>query len=250
MIEVEHLTKYYGDILGIEDISFSIPRGQIVGFLGPNGSGKTTTMRILTTYMSPTRGKARVAGFDVQEDPMEVKRRIGYLPENPPLYHDMTVEGYLEFVSKLKKVPGPEIKDRLERVISLLGLEEMRSRQIRKLSKGYRQRTGLAQAIIHDPPVLILDEPTIGLDPHQNAEMRELIKGLAGDHTIILSTHILPEVTLTCQRAIIIHRGRIMVDDSLENLTRGRDLEQVFLRIIGQEPAGPEQGALESEQMT
>jgi ABC-2 type transport system ATP-binding protein len=240
MIEVEHLTKYYGDILGIEDISFKISKGEIVGFLGPNGSGKTTTMRILTTYLPGTSGTARVAGFDVQEQPMEVRKRIGYLPEHPPLYNDMTVRSYLEFVARIKGVKKAEVDERVERAISLCALDEMKTRQIKKLSKGYRQRTGLAQALIHDPPVLILDEPTIGLDPHQNAEMRDLIRGLAGDQTIILSTHILPEVTLTCQRAIIIHRGKIMVDDSLENLTKGKDLEQVFLRLIGQEPASEE----------
>jgi ABC-2 type transport system ATP-binding protein len=245
MIEVENLTKYYGDILGIEDVSFKIEPGEIVGFLGPNGSGKTTTMRILTTYMPPTRGSARVAGFDVQEDSLEVRKRIGYLPEQPPLYHDMDVAGYLKFVARIKGVPKKDIPERLERVMSWLGLEDMQDRQIRKLSKGYRQRTGLAQAIIHDPPILILDEPTIGLDPHQNAEMRNLIKSLAGDHTIILSTHILPEVTLTCQRAVIIHRGRIMIDDSLENLTQERDLEQVFLRLIGQDEAEQQKQAQE-----
>ncbi len=250
MIEVEHLTKYYGDILGVEDISFKISKGQIVGFLGPNGSGKTTTMRILTTYLSATSGRARVAGFDVQEQAMEVRKQIGYLPEHPPLYNDMTVQSYLEFVARIKGVKKAEVDERVERAISLCSLDEMKARQIKKLSKGYRQRAGLAQALIHDPPVLILDEPTIGLDPRQNAELRDVIRGLAGDHTIILSTHILPEVTLTCQRAIIIHRGKIMVDDSLENLTRGKDLEQVFLRLIGQGPALDEPGTEDSGQET
>lgn len=233
MIEVSNLTKYYGDIKGIEGISFSVAQGEIVGFLGPNGSGKTTTMRILTCYMPPTSGRAKVAGFDVEEQSMEVRKNIGYLPEHPPLYNDMSVCSYLKFSAQIRGVKKKDIKKRMEEVIEICGLGDMRDRLIGKLSKGYRQRVGIAQALIHNPPILILDEPTIGLDPKQNAEIRALIKGLAGKHTIILSTHILPEVTLTCERAIIIHQGAIVADDRLENLTKEKDLEAVFLDLIG-----------------
>jgi len=232
MIEVEHLTKYYGDILAIQDLNFRVAQGEVVGFLGPNGSGKTTTMRILTGYMPASGGRVRIGGKDIQEDPRAVQRMIGYLPEQPPLYNDMTVESYLSFVARLKGIPEKSIPEAQERVIAECGLEEMRRRLIGKLSKGYRQRTGLAQALIHRPPVLILDEPTIGLDPKQITEVRNLIKNLAGSHTVILSTHILHEVTLTCQRAIIIHRGEIKSDDTVENLTREGDLEHTFLRLI------------------
>jgi len=232
MIEVEHLTKYYGDILAIQDLNFRVAQGEIVGFLGPNGSGKTTTMRILTGYMPASGGRVRIGGKDVQEDPRAVQRMIGYLPEQPPLYNDMTVESYLNFVARLKGIPEKSIPEAQERVIAECGLEEMRRRLIGKLSKGYRQRTGLAQALIHRPPILILDEPTIGLDPKQITEVRNMIKNLAGSHTVILSTHILHEVTLTCQRAIIIHRGEIKSDDTVENLTREGDLEHTFLRLI------------------
>lgn len=233
MIEVEGLSKSYGEVVAVNGLNFTIEEGEIVGFLGPNGAGKTTTMRILTCFMPQSRGRARIAGYDINRSSMEVRRRIGYLPEIPPLYLDMTVEDFLRFVARTKEVPKKKAGDAADRAIELCGLEEMRKRHIHKLSKGYRQRTGLAQAIIHDPPVLILDEPTIGLDPRQIAEIRRLIKNLAGSHTVILSTHILSEVTLTCQRAMIINRGEIVVDDSIENLTREGDLERQFLKIVG-----------------
>jgi len=233
MIEVEKLWKSYGDFVAVRDISFRIKKGEIVGFLGPNGAGKTTTMRILTCFMPPTRGTATLNGFEVSADSMGVRKSIGYLPEQPPLYLDMTVEEYLRFVARIKLVPGKKVSAAVDRAIGLCGLSEMRGRQCKKLSKGYKQRTGIAQALIHDPPILVLDEPTIGLDPRQIAEIRTLIRGLAGEHTVILSTHILPEVALTCQRAIIINRGEIVVDDTIENLTREGDLERQFLKIVG-----------------
>ena len=237
MIEVEHLTKYYGDILAIQDLNFRVAQGEIVGFVGPNGSGKTTTMRILTGYMPASGGRVRIGGQDVEEDPRAVQRLIGYLPENPPLYNDMSVQDYLDFVARLKGMAEKAIPEARARVMAECGLLEMKDRLIGKLSKGYRQRTGLAQALIHRPPVLILDEPTIGLDPRQITEVRSLIKNLAGAHTVLLSTHLLHEVTLTCQRAIIIHRGEIKGDDTVENLTREGDLEQSFLSLIEGRPA-------------
>jgi ABC-2 type transport system ATP-binding protein len=238
MIEVEHLTKYYGDVRGIEDVSFKIGKGEIVGFLGPNGSGKTTTMRILTCYMPQSRGKARVAGFDVEERSMEVRKKIGYLPEHPPLYNDMTVRSYLGFCGRLRGLSRKQLPERIQEVVRTCALGEVVDRIIGQLSKGYRQRVGLAQALIHKPEVLVLDEPTIGLDPKQNADIRSLIKSLAGDQTIILSTHILPEVSLTCQRVIIIHQGKIVADSKLEELTREQTLEQAFLKLVGYEEAG------------
>jgi ABC-2 type transport system ATP-binding protein len=234
MIEVEHLWKAYGDFTAVRDISFRVEKGEIMGFLGPNGAGKTTTMRVLTGFMPASKGKVRIAGHDVSTDSMAVRRSIGYLPEQPPLYLDMSVQEYLRFVARIKGLPRSKVKSAADRVIETCGLMEMRDRLIGKLSKGYRQRTGLAQALIHDPPVLMLDEPTIGLDPRQISEIRTMIKNLAGTHTVILSTHILSEVTLTCQRVIIINRGEIMADDRIENLTRDGDLERQFLRIIGE----------------
>jgi gliding motility-associated transport system ATP-binding protein len=231
MIKVEGLTKRYGDVTAIEDISFQVEKGEIIGFLGPNGAGKTTTMRIITGFLPSTDGTVTVSGYDIFEKPMEVKKRIGYLPEHPPVYGDMTVSGYLKFVAKIKGVSRADRADAMERVIDRCGLKEARNTIIGKLSKGYKQRIGLAQAMIHDPEVLILDEPTIGLDPKQIIEIRELIKGLAGAHTIILSTHILPEVTMICSRCLIIDRGRIVADDSLENLTAQGSLESVFLKL-------------------
>ena len=233
MIEVEHLTKFYGEIRGIDDISFSIGKGEIVGFLGPNGSGKTTTMRILTCYMPQTSGMAKVAGFDVETHAMEAKRKIGYLPEHPPLYMEMTVRSYLGFAGRLRGMDRKKIKQRIEEVVTTCGLENVANRIIGQLSKGYKQRVGLAQALIHSPEILVLDEPTIGLDPKQNADIRALIKGLAGNQTIILSTHILPEVSLTCQRVIIIHQGKIVADSRLEELTKDQDLEHAFLKLVG-----------------
>jgi len=234
LIEVRGLTKKYGTFTAVDDISFTVQKGQILGFLGPNGAGKTTTMRILTGYLPPTSGTALVAGYDVQEQSMEVRKRIGYLPESPPLYNDMTVREYVDFCAALKGVPGSKREEAVSATLEKCGLEDRVNQLIGTLSKGYRQRTGLAQALVHDPEVLILDEPTIGLDPAQIIEIRELIKGLAGNHTVILSTHILPEVSVTCQAVAIIHQGKLCAADSLENLTRvhGESLEEIFLRVI------------------
>jgi len=218
MIEVENLTKYYGEIRGIEDVSFSIEKGEITGFLGPNGSGKTTTMRILTCFFPPTKGRARVAGYDVIENPIEVRRSIGYMPETVPLYPDMKVTTYLNFVAEAKGVEKGQKKRNISEVMEQCGIVEVSHRLVGNLSKGYRQRVGLAQALINDPEVLILDEPTIGLDPKQVVEIRNFIKNLSGERTIILSTHILPEVSMTCERVIIIHEGKIVAVDTPENL--------------------------------
>ena len=218
MIEVEHLTKYYGEIRGIEDISFSIEKGEITGFLGPNGSGKTTTMRILTCFFPPTRGVAKVSGYNVTKDPMEVRRRIGYMPETVPLYPDMKVTTYLNFVAEAKGVEKRQMKRKISEIMEQCGIIEVSQRLVGNLSKGFRQRVGLAQALINDPEVLILDEPTIGLDPKQVVEIRSFIKSLSGERTIILSTHILPEVSMTCERVIIIHEGGIVAVDTPENL--------------------------------
>lgn len=218
MIEVQNVTKRYGNFLAVDDISFRVEKGEIVGFLGPNAAGKTTTMRIITSYMPATNGTVSVAGYDVFEQPMEVKKRIGYLPENPPLYLDMKVKDYLQFVAALKGVERKDIAKRVDYVVEETSLREMEDRIIKKLSKGFRQRVGLAQALIHDPEVLVLDEPTVGLDPKQIIEVRELIKRLAEDHTIILSTHILPEVSMTSERVVIINRGHIVAEDTPENL--------------------------------
>jgi ABC-2 type transport system ATP-binding protein len=219
VIEVQNLTKRYGRVTAVDDISFRVERGEILGFLGPNGAGKTTTMRILTGYMPATEGKAIVAGFDVFDQPVDAKRRTGYLPETPPLYPDMTVREYLAFVAKIKGVPSADQRERVNTVMERTRVADMANRLCSKLSKGYKQRVGLAQALIHNPDVLILDEPTAGLDPKQIIETRELIKELAGDHTIILSTHILPEVSQTCQRVVIINKGRVVAIDTPDNLT-------------------------------
>ena len=219
MIEVQHLSKRYGRVTAVDDISFTVGRGEILGFLGPNGAGKTTTMRMLTGYMPATEGRAIVAGYDVFDQPIEAKRRTGYLPETPPLYPEMTVKEYLDFVSRIKGVPAADRKARVAQVMERTRIADMAGRHCGKLSKGYRQRVGLAQAIIHNPEVLILDEPTAGLDPKQIIETRDLIRGLAGDHTIILSTHILPEVSQTCQRVVIINKGRVVAVDTPDNLT-------------------------------
>jgi ABC-2 type transport system ATP-binding protein len=219
VIEVQNLTKRYGRVTAVDDISFRVERGEILGFLGPNGAGKTTTMRILTGYMPATEGKAIVAGFDVFDQPVEAKRRTGYLPETPPLYPDMSVVEYLAFVAKIKGVPPADQRQRVRAVMERTRVADMANRLCSKLSKGYKQRVGLAQALIHNPDVLILDEPTAGLDPKQIIETRQLIKELAGDHTIILSTHILPEVSQTCQRVVIINKGRVVAVDTPDNLT-------------------------------
>jgi ABC-2 type transport system ATP-binding protein len=218
MIQVEGLSKNYARTVAVNDISFSVDKGDIVGFLGPNGAGKTTTMRVLTCFMPPTSGKATVAGFDVFEQPFEVKKRIGYLPESPPLYPEMTVVDYLTFVARLKNLPNADIKRRTEEVMERCAVADVKPKLISKLSRGYRQRVGLAQAIIHNPDVLILDEPTSGLDPKQINETRELIKSLSGEHTIVLSTHILPEVEAVCEKVIIINKGKLVATDSVENL--------------------------------
>ena len=232
MIKVEGLTKRYARTVAVDNISFEVEKGQIVGFLGPNGAGKTTTMRVLTCFLPPTAGTATVAGFDVQEHPIEVKRRIGYLPESPPLYPEMEVTEYLEFTGKLKGIPSADIKKRVDEVLGKCAIGDVRDKLIGKLSKGYRQRVGLAQAIIHNPDVLILDEPTSGLDPKQIIEIRELLKSLAGNHTIILSTHILSEVEHSCQRVIIISQGKLVAIDSVANLTnRLRGSESVALEV-------------------
>lgn len=231
MIEVKNLTKRYGNLVAIDNISFRVERGEILGFLGPNGAGKTTTMRIITGYMAPTEGTVRVADFDVLENPLKAKRRIGYLPENPPLYKDMTVEGYLDFIADLKKVPGKNRKGKIDLTMERCGIADVRKRLIGNLSKGYRQRIGIAQAIVHDPGVLVLDEPTIGLDPKQIIEIRHLIRSLAGERTVILSTHILPEVTMTCSRVVIINEGKIVLEESLESLSqRAEGVQVLFLK--------------------
>lgn len=223
MIEVDGLTKYYGSVAAIEDVSFQVERGEIIGFLGPNGAGKTTTMRILTGFSPPTRGKAVIEGFDIGRDPIEVKRRVGYLPESVPLYAEMIVRRFLAYVAEVKGVGRGERRREVDRVMERCGLSVMGDRVIRNLSKGYRQRVGLAQALVGSPPVLILDEPTVGLDPKQIVEIRQMIKELATDHTVLLSTHILPEVAMICQRVLIIHEGRIVAQDSMANLAGGGD---------------------------
>jgi ABC-2 type transport system ATP-binding protein len=234
MITVKDLTKRYARTVAVDGISFEVAKGQIVGFLGPNGAGKTTTMRMLTCFLPPSSGTASVAGFDVLEKPLEVKRRIGYLPETPPIYPEMETTEYLEFVGKLKGLSGSELQKRIEYVSERCAIADVKNKLLGKLSKGYRQRVGLAQAIIHNPDVLILDEPTAGLDPKQINETRDLIKSLAGDHTIILSTHILPEVEQTCEQVIIINQGKLVATDSVRNLQeRARGAESVLLEVAG-----------------
>src|ERR1700676_2530711 len=250
MIKVEGLTKRYARNVAVDHISFEVEKGQIVGFLGPNGAGKTTTMRMLTCFMPPNEGSAQVAGFDVRENPMEVKRRIGYLPETPPVYPEMEVIEYLVFVGRIKGVPKAGIRSRIDEVMQKTAITDVRNKEIGKLSKGYRQRVGLAQAIVHNPDVLILDEPTAGLDPHQIIETRDLIKGLAGDHTIILSTHILPEVEHVCERIIIIAKGKLVATDTVANLTsRLRGAETVALEVSGNGQLNPEQVQQRLEQV-
>ncbi|HEY1419005.1 MAG TPA: ABC transporter ATP-binding protein [Myxococcaceae bacterium] len=236
MIEVTGLGKRYRDRVAVENLTFSVPEGEILGFLGPNGAGKSTTMKILTGYLPATSGTVKVAGFDVFEEPYEVKRRIGYLPETPPLYPEMTVRGYLKFVASIKGVRRGQLTTEMERVAHATGVSEVLDRLIQNLSKGYRQRVGVAQALLGNPPVLILDEPTEGLDPSQRAEVRQLIKGLAGQHTVILSTHILSEVTMTCERVLILNQGRMVAFDEIRNLAHalGGDqtsLEDIFLKL-------------------
>jgi len=234
MIKVTELTKKYARNVAVDHISFEVQKGEIIGFLGPNGAGKTTTMRMLTCFLPPSAGSATVAGFDVLEQPLEVKKRIGYLPETPPLYPEMDTTEYLTFVGKLKGLTGGELRQRIDYVCERCAITDVRHKLLGRLSKGYRQRVGLAQAIIHNPDVLILDEPTAGLDPKQINETRDLIKGLAGDHTIILSTHILPEVEQTCQKVMIINRGKLVATDSVQNLqSRARGAELVLVEVAG-----------------
>jgi ABC-2 type transport system ATP-binding protein len=234
MITVNGLTKKYAHTTAVDQISFQIQRGQIVGFLGPNGAGKTTTMRMLTCFLTPTSGTATVAGYDILEQPLEVKKRIGYLPEMPPVYPEMRIAEYLSFVGQLKGLSGSNLRARVDYACERCAVADVRNNIIGKLSKGYRQRVGLAQAIIHNPDVLILDEPTAGLDPKQINETRDLIKSLAGDHTIILSTHILPEVSQTCEQVIIINKGKIVATDSVSNLQqRARSGESVLVEVAG-----------------
>lgn len=244
MIKVEGLTKRYNRFTAVQGIDFEVARGRIVGFLGPNGAGKTTTMRILTCFLPPSSGTASVAGYDVLKQPMEVKRRIGYLPETPPVYPEMEVHEYLAFVGRLKGIPAADLPRRVNEVAERCNVADVRNKLIAKLSKGYRQRVGLAQAIIHNPDVLILDEPTAGLDPKQIHETRDLIRSLAGEHTIILSTHILPEVEQTCDEVVIISKGRVVARDSVRNLTsrlRGQEAIAVDVRPReGQDPAALE----------
>jgi ABC-2 type transport system ATP-binding protein len=233
MIEVQHLTKQYGTVTAVSDVNFRVEAGEILGFLGPNGAGKTTTMRIITGYMPATEGQVVVAGYNVFDKPIEAKRRTGYLPETPPLYPDMTVREYLTFVARIKGVPRREIRARVDEIMKKTRIADMSGRHCAKLSKGYRQRVGLAQALIHNPDVLILDEPTAGLDPKQIIETRQLIRDLGGSHTIVLSTHILPEVSQTCQRIVIINKGRVVAVDTPDNLTaRLRGSETMYLEMV------------------
>ena len=238
MIEVQHVTKRYGAFIALNDISFSIEKGEIVAFLGPNGAGKTTTMRIITGFMPPTSGTARIAGFDCLESPMEVKQHIGYLPETPPLYLELTVREYLTFVGRIKRLDPEQLQTRMNRIIEQTGLSDVEGRVIGHLSRGYRQRVGLAQALLHNPPVLILDEPTTGLDPNQITEIRDLIKSLAGSHTIILSTHLLAEATAICQRVIIIHQGTIVAVDTPEQLSARLQQSETLSLTVQEGPPG------------
>src|SRR5712692_3091401 len=232
MITVKELTKKYARNTAVDNISFEVRKGQIVGFLGPNGAGKTTTMRVLTCFLPPTSGSAAVAGFDVLEQPLEVKRRIGYLPESPPLYPEMATTEYLMFVGQLKGLSGADLRKRVDAVCDRCAIADVKTKLLGRLSKGYRQRVGLAQAIIHNPDVLILDEPTAGLDPKQINETRDLIRKLGGDHTIILSTHILPEVEQTCEQVIIINKGKLVATDSVSNLqNRARGAESLLVEV-------------------
>lgn len=232
MIEVQHLSKRYGPFTAVDDVSFSVGAGEILGFLGPNGAGKTTTMRIITGYMPATEGTVSVAGYDVFAQPIEAKKRTGYLPETPPLYPDMTVRDYVTFVARIKGVPSREIRGRVDDVMKKTHIADMASRHCGKLSKGYKQRVGLAQALIHNPDVLVLDEPTAGLDPKQIIEARQLITELGGNHTVVLSTHILPEVSQTCSRVVIINKGKVVAVDTPDNLTaRLRGSETMYLQV-------------------
>jgi len=241
VIEVEHLCKSYGAIQAVRDLSFSVGQGSVTGFLGPNGAGKSTTMRILTGFFPASSGIARIAGFEVHKNPLEVKRRVGYLPERVPLYEEMTINGFLHYIAEIKNIPRSRRSVEIGRVLEQCGLADMGKRLISNVSKGYRQRVGLAQAILGNPPVLILDEPTVGLDPSQIIEIRELIRSLGKEHTILLSTHILPEVAMVCDQVIIINHGQIATQDSMANLVSAQDgspgktLEDIFITAVSRE---------------
>jgi len=245
MIEVDRLTKFYGNHAAIRDVSFTAEAGQILGFLGPNGAGKTTTMRILTGYMPASSGTARVAGYDVFEESRDVRQRVGYLPENPPLYREMTPFSYLSFVAQIKGVERGDRRAAVQRALEATAIDDVASQPIGTLSRGYKQRVAIAQAIVHDPEVIVLDEPTIGLDPKQVIGIRKLIKGLASDRTVILSTHILPEVTQLCDKVVIISRGEIVVEETTDSLTAAEDLEHVFLRVTASDVVADEEAAAE-----
>ena len=232
MIEVSRLTRLYGPRTAIDDLNFTVQAGEVVGFLGPNGAGKSTTMKVLTGFMPPSSGTVKVAGYDVSRQPLEVKRNVGYLPETPPVYLEMEVADYVEFAARIHGVSGPAIGKAVSSALERTGLGDVRKRLIGNLSKGYRQRVGIAQALVHNPKVIILDEPTVGLDPIQIIEIRSLIKGLAGDHTVILSSHILPEVTATCQRIIVINRGKIVAEDTLDHITSRLKHGQLFSLVL------------------
>jgi ABC-2 type transport system ATP-binding protein len=251
MIEVRNLSKRYGEVVAVDGVSFSVERGEVVGFLGPNGAGKTTTMRMLTGFLPPTDGEASIAGHDIFEDPLAARRAIGYLPEFPPLYPEMRVERYVDYVARIKDVPRRKRKEAVDKALERCALTEVRRRVIGTLSKGFRQRVGLAQAIVHDPPVLILDEPTVGLDPIQIGEIRNLVGELAGGegkHTIVLSSHILAEVTAICRRVIMVNEGRKTVDASLDELTAGgHTLEELFARETARDVALAKDGASAEE---
>jgi len=249
MIEVRNLVKRYRDLVAVDGLTFTVGKGEIVGFLGPNGAGKSTTMRILTGFLPATSGTAKVAGFDVFEEPLEVKRRVGYLPEQPPVHADLTVRSYLRFCADLKGVPRRSVRSEIDRVAARTGSDGVMDRVVRNLSKGYRQRVGLAQALLGDPEVLVLDEPTVGLDPLQIREVRDLVRGLAGRHTVILSTHILPEVAMTCEKVLVVNQGRLVDYDTVEGLVAkhlpGRTvtledigfLEDIYAKLVA--PAAP-----------
>ncbi len=237
MIEVDNLVKKYGDLFALHGVSFRVEAGEVVGFLGPNGAGKTTTMRVITGFMPPTSGTVRVSGHDVLDDAIEARRQIGYLPETPPLYNDLTVSAYLGFVAKIKGVASGVRRERIDHALESCGLATVRQRVIGTLSKGFRQRVGIAQALVHDPKVLILDEPTVGLDPHQIIEIRNLIASLAGQRTIVLSTHILPEVAQLCRRVIIVNAGRIVADTPISKIPDGTSLEKYFIETTSADVA-------------
>jgi len=235
MIEVSSLAKRYGDYSAVENVTFSAVKGDILGFLGPNGAGKTTTLRMLVTYLPPSSGTAKIAGCDIVRESDQVRRKIGYLPENPPLYGEMTITEYLNFVAAIKGIPKKHVKERVTTVIEQCFLTDVARKLCQHLSRGYRQRVGIAQAIIHEPDVIVLDEPTSGLDPKQIIDIRKLIASLAKDHTVILSTHILPEVTMVCNKVVIINRGRVVKESYLKDLGQGKSLEQVFMESVGAE---------------